>query len=182
MRLWILEARRLACLVLLFSLPPLATEPLAAEQPVSVAAGVGEVEPLAHGHGVEMAWELRFAPRRFTFLPRFVPELAPVLGSLATSKGALYAYGGFRLDVPIGEHWVFSPSWAGGLYLREGGQDLGGPFEFRTALELSYRLNADSRLGLCLHHLSNSGIFENNPGSESLLLLYSVDLAGRSRR
>lgn len=177
MRLWIMGARHLACLVLLFSL----VTPLVAEQPVSVAAGVGEVEPLAHGHGVEMAWELRFAARRFAFLPRFVPELSPVLGALATSKGSLYAYGGFRLDVPMGERWVFSPNWGVGLYHREKGQDLGGPLEFRTALELSYRLDAGSRLSLCLHHLSNSGIFENNPGSESLLLFYSVDVT-RLRR
>lgn len=180
MRLWIVGARRLARLVLLFYLPPLAA-PLGAEQPVSVAAGIGEVEPLAHGHGVEMAWELRFAPRRFVFLPRFLPELSPVLGALATSKGSLYAYGGFRLDLPMGERWVFSPNWGVGLYHREKGQDLGGPLEFRTALELSYRLDAGSRLSLCLHHLSNSGVFDNNPGSESLLLFYGVDV-GRLRR
>jgi hypothetical protein len=171
----------MARLVLLLSLPLLAA-PLGAEQPVSVAAGIGEVEPLAYDDGVEMAWELRFAPRRFGFLPRFVPELSPVAGALATSRGALYLYGGFRLDVPMGERWIFSPSWGAGLYHQEGGQDLGGPFEFRSALELSYRLEAGSRLSLCLHHLSNGGLFENNPGSESLLLFYSTDLAGRSRR
>ncbi|HVR97826.1 MAG TPA: acyloxyacyl hydrolase [Thermoanaerobaculia bacterium] len=168
----------------LFVLPLLGllAAPLGAEEPASIAAGIGEVEPIVDGAGVELAWEVRFAPRRFHLLSHFAPKLSPIAGALATSRGALYAYAGLRWDLPLGEHWTLSPSWALGLYHREDGQDLGGPIEFRSGLELAYRLDARSLLGISLYHLSNGGLFDNNPGSESLLFLYSTHLRMRSRR
>jgi hypothetical protein len=145
----------------------LCSVPLGA-QPEAIAGGVGEVEVLQDGPGTEIDWEVHFAPRRWRRLPRFVPELAPVAGALATSKGALYVYGGLRFDVPLGYH-------------REKGQDLGGAVQFRSGLELSYRLAGGSRLGVCMYHLSNGGLFRANPGSESLLLTYRAGL-GRGPR
>ena len=43
-------------------------------------------------------------------------------------------------------------------------------------LELAYRLPGEARLGLCVYHLSNGGIYHLNPGSESLVLTYSARL------
>jgi lipid A 3-O-deacylase len=152
--------------------------------PESVVASSGVFDPLVDGDGegyrYEVGAEVRFAPRRFHFLPKFLPELAPTAGVIAGSQGALYVYGGLHVDVPLGERWTFSPSWAAGLYHRSVSFDLGGPLEFRTGVELAYRMANGARLGVCLYHLSNGGLFERNPGSESLVLTYSAGLR-RSR-
>lgn len=143
--------------------------------PEVVASSGGQFDVLNKGMGVEAGWELRFAPRRFPPMPRFMPDVIPVTGAMATSRGTLYVYGGFRFEVPLGKRWVASPNWAAGVYYRDGdGKDLGGAIEFRSAIELSYILTESARLGLCLYHLSNAGIYDFNPGSESLVLTFSV--------
>ncbi|HEV2844515.1 MAG TPA: hypothetical protein VG477_06695, partial [Thermoanaerobaculia bacterium] len=35
----------------------------------------------------ETSWEVSFAPRRFHWFPRFVPDLSPTAGGLATEEG-----------------------------------------------------------------------------------------------
>jgi hypothetical protein len=147
--------------------------------PESVAASSGVFDPFVDRSTYEIGSEFRFAPRRFSFLPAFVPELVPTAGLMARAQGSLYAYGGFRADLPLGERWTFSPGWAAGLFHRSPDFDLGGPLEFRTSLELAYQLPGGSRLGLCLYHLSNAGLFSRNPGSESLVVTYSAGVGGR---
>lgn len=168
----------------------LAAEPLEASPspwrlgpPEAVVASSGVFDPLVDGGSYEMGTEFRYAPRRFSFLPRFVPALAPTAGVIAGSTGSLYIYGGVHADFPLGERWTFTPGWATGLYYRSPQFDLGGPLELRTSVELSYRLANGSRVGVCLYHLSNAGLFNRNPGSESLVLTYRAGLrpARRSR-
>jgi lipid A 3-O-deacylase len=144
--------------------------------PESVVASSGVFDPLVGGGSYEVGAEFRFAPRRLPLLPEFLPEVAPTAGVIAGSQGALYVYGGVRSEIPLGERWTVSPSWAAGLYHRSVTFDLGGPLEFRTGIELDYRLASGARLGVCLYHLSNGGLFERNPGSESLVLTYSAGL------
>lgn len=160
--------------------PPLAASPSPWRlgPPESVVASSGVFDPLVDGGGdsYEVGAEFRFAPRRFQFLPEFLPEVSPTAGVIAGSRGALYFYGGLRFEVPLGERWTVGPSWAAGLYHRAVSFDLGGPLEFRTGIELAYRMANGSRLGVCLYHLSNGGLFERNPGSESLILTYSAGL------
>jgi hypothetical protein len=146
----------------------------------SVVASSGVFDPLVGGDGYEIGTELRFAPRRFAFLPRFVPELIPAAGVIAGAQGSLYVYGGAQADFALGERWLLTPGWAAGLY-ESPRFDLGGPLEFRTSLELSYLLPTGSRLGVCLYHLSNATLFHRNPGSESLVLTYRSGLR-RARR
>ncbi|HYG64707.1 MAG TPA: acyloxyacyl hydrolase, partial [Thermoanaerobaculia bacterium] len=177
MRLWIARAGSAALSLFTFiSTPALGAAPLLAAEPVEVAAGAGEVEVLEDGRGQAIDLQVRFPPRRFTFLPRFVPEVAPILGTIATTRGAIYAYAGLRLDLPLGRRFHFSPSFSGGLYHQGEGQDLGGPVEFRSVVELSYALNERTRVGVSLDHLSNGGLFSSNPGSESLIFLVSSRL------
>ena len=142
----------------------------------TVAASSGVFDPFVDETTLEIGSEFRFAPRRFSFLPAFVPDLVPTAGLMVRARGSLYVYGGFRADVPLDERWTFSPGWAAGLFHRSPDFDLGGPLEFRTSLELAYRLSSGSRVGLCLYHLSNGGLFTRNPGSESLVVTYSAGL------
>jgi len=161
-RLW-----KLACLLVLSILTP---GPAAAVEPVEVAATVGRYSILDEDKGVEGGWELRFAPRRLWLHPKWLPAVTPLAGAMATAKGALYVYGGFGLDLPLGQGWDLRPNWGAGLFYNDGDRDLGGPVEFRSAVELSKRVSARLRLGFTFYHLSNGGLFKRNPGSESLVL------------
>jgi hypothetical protein len=144
--------------------------------PESMIASSGVFDPFFNSKSYEIGAEVRYAPRRVSFLPRFVPELAPAAGVIAGVQGSVYVYAGVQLDLPLGGpwrgRWTLTPGWATGLYHRSPEFDLGGPLEFRTSLDLSYRLAGGARLGVCLYHLSNAGIFARNPGSESLVLTY----------
>lgn len=157
-----------------FSLSPASGQLLPLGSPEYVSASTGAFEVRKTLDEYETGWELRFAPRRFRLLPRWAPDLIPVAGAMATSRGALVTYGGFRFDYELGQRWVLSPGWATTLYYRGEGKDLGGALEFRSHVELAYRLPRDARVGLCLYHLSNAGFLGFNPGSESLVLSYSA--------
>lgn len=150
--------------------------------PEAVMANSGIFDPLVNDGSYEIGLELHFAPRRFHFLPESLPELVPAVGLTAGAQGSLYVYAGGRMDLPIAGPWVFSPNAGMGYYHKADGFNLGGELEFRTGIELAYRLPGGSRLGLCLYHLSNSGLFERNPGSESLVLTYSTGLRPGRRR
>ena len=151
--------------------------PLGQPEFVSVSTGAFEVRKTLDEY--EAGWEARFAPRRFSLLPAWAPDLIPVAGGMATSRGALLVYGGVRVEIPLGERWVAGGGWAPALYYRGtgAGKDLGGALEFRSHVELAYRLRNDARVGLCLYHLSNGKVFsleDTNPGSESLVLTYTA--------
>jgi lipid A 3-O-deacylase len=148
--------------------------PLGAPEYVSASTGAFEVRKTLDEY--ETGWELRFAPRRFWPLPRWAPDLIPVTGAMATSRGTLFAYGGFRMEIPLVDRWAVGGGWASGLYYpgTGAGKDLGSVLEFRSHLELAYRLRNDARVGLCLIHISNGHVANFNPGSESLVLTYSA--------
>ena len=63
-----------------------------------------------------------------------------------------------------------------GLYSRGTGVDLGGPIEFRSGIELAYRLEDGLRLGLGWDHRSNLEIYPSNPGVEMVHLRLSIPL------
>ncbi|MEQ9490356.1 MAG: acyloxyacyl hydrolase [Alphaproteobacteria bacterium] len=98
----------------------------------------------------------------------------PMVGVMATTDSAAYAYAGIRLDLFLGRRWVLTPQFAPGLYEDGDGKDLGHVVEFRSALELAYRFDDRSRLGVSIYHLSNASLDDNNPGTEVLTLHYSL--------
>ena len=80
------------------------------------------------------------------------------------------------MDIYFGPRWILTPNTAVGAYLEGDGQDLGHVLEFRSGFELAYLLNDRSRLGIAVHHLSTAGIGDENPGTETALIYYSVPL------
>ncbi len=98
----------------------------------------------------------------------------PQLGMFVTTDSAFYAYGGVLVDVYLGRRVVLSPSFSAGVFHDGDGKDLGSAIEFRSALELAYRFDDRSRLGIQFGHLSNASIDDNNPGEEFLMLNYSM--------
>ena len=114
----------------------------------------------------------------YRFSYRFLSIIRPVLGILATNRGTVYGYGGFRLDAEIGKHFIIMPEAAFGGWSKGGGKDLGGTAEFKTGAEFAYRFDDYSRIGFLFDHISNAGIYKKNPGVESAMIVYSIPLGG----
>ena len=100
-------------------------------------------------------------------------NVGPMLGVMFNSKASLYVYGGFYLDLSFGR-WVVMPNLAVGAYYEGNGKDLGHVIEFHSGVEVSYRFDNRSRLGIALHHISNANIGDRNPGAESLVVTYAI--------
>ncbi|HYD99745.1 MAG TPA: acyloxyacyl hydrolase [Alphaproteobacteria bacterium] len=110
---------------------------------------------------------------------RFSPlfwKVSPIVGLFGTSDGGAYGYGGLALPLNVTENIAIIPAFAVGAYHEGSGKDLGHTLEFRSALELSYHIGGGHRLGLTVAHLSNASLDDNNPGTETLTLNYTVPL------
>lgn len=102
-------------------------------------------------------------------------EVKPFAALAGTTNGSFFVGAGVLMDVYFGRRWVLTPSLAPHYYHAGGTRKkLGHKVEFRSQLELAYRFDDRSRLGLSFSHYSNAGLGKKNPGSETLLLNYSV--------
>ncbi|WP_292881274.1 acyloxyacyl hydrolase [Nisaea sp.] len=141
---------------------------LRAEEPAFLSLGAGVYDLLDNETTAEVRVEYRFSEDHKLWL------FTPFVGLMATAEGATYGYGGIGVDIFFGKRWVLTPNFAVGLYGNGDGKDLGHPVEFRSGLELAYRFEDYSRLGLTFHHISNASLDDQNPGTESLMLMYSI--------
>jgi lipid A 3-O-deacylase len=137
-----------------------------------VALWAGSFNVLNSERSGEVGFELRMRPLGLG--PAEVPwVLRPAAGFMTTTENALYGYLGFRLEVPVAERWTLTPQTAAGVYDRGNDRDLGGSIQFRSGLELAYQVNPGNRVGAVFYHLSNAGLEDRNPGSESLVIFWS---------
>lgn len=137
---------------------------------VALSAGLSRV--LDGDRSAEAGFELRLRPLWEGTAER--PWIVrPAVGAMATSDEAIYGYAGFRLEIPLSDRWLLTPQTAAGYYERGDGKELGGSVQFRSGLELAYRLNAAHSVGAVFYHLSNAGLERPNPGSESLVVFWS---------
>ena len=131
---------------------------------------LGAFDIIDSDKATELGIEYRFEPFRLWRM-----DLNPVIGLSGTSEGNYWGYGGFRWDLPLqSERWVTTLGFAVSAYEQGDGKDLGGVVEFRSSLDVAYRLRNGSRVGLSFYHLSNARIYDLNPGSESLVLSWSL--------
>lgn len=101
----------------------------------------------------------------------------PFVALAGATSGHGFIGAGVLWDVYIGRRVVVTPSFAPHFYV--GGDkklDLGHPVEFRSQLEIAYRFDDRSRLGLAISHYSNASLGDTNPGTESAMLYYSIPL------
>ena len=98
--------------------------------------------------------------------------IRPTVGAFANGDDAAYGYAGIYWDIPLGR-FTISPGVAAGFYHQGDSKDLGGGFEFRDTIEVTYRFDGGQRVGLQLTHLSNAGIHNGNPGVETLQLVFT---------
>ena len=101
----------------------------------------------------------------------------PFVAAAGATNGMTFLGAGILLDVYFGRRVVttfsFAPHWWRG---KTDDLDLGHALEFRSQFEIAYRFDNRSRLGLAISHYSNAGIGDENPGTETLSLNYSVPL------
>ncbi|HVY12576.1 MAG TPA: acyloxyacyl hydrolase [Alphaproteobacteria bacterium] len=103
-------------------------------------------------------------------------EIRPMGGFETTTDGALYGFGGFVFDIPIGKHFVLSPNEAVGLWYNGNGKYLGSFVEFRSTVEVGYRFDDESRLDVAFGHISNAGLTSQNHGVEILSVYYHMPI------
>jgi hypothetical protein len=142
--------------------------PAKSADPAYLVIGAGTWETLRDGY---RKGELDVAYRSNYALWIFKPQA----GLLVAGDGDFFGYTGLYTDIYWGSHIVTTLSATFGGY-GGGGYDLGSHFEFRTGGDVAWRFADTSRLGIGFYHISNAGITRRNPGSESLLLQYSLPL------
>ncbi|MBT4891084.1 MAG: acyloxyacyl hydrolase [Rhodospirillales bacterium] len=103
-------------------------------------------------------------------------ELKPFAALSGTTNGTYFVGAGVLMDVYFGRRIVLTPSFAPHYYSKgsDDNKDLGHNLEFRSQVEVAYRFDNRSRLGLAVAHYSNASIGNKNPGSEILSLYYSI--------
>ena len=140
-----------------------------ADDPSFLSMGAGYYDLLHEADAAELRVEYRNRHRWWIF--------KPFAGVTATTNPAAFLYAGVLSDFYFGNRIVATPSIAAGPYIRGSGKDLGHVFEIRSGLELAYRFDDRSRVGLMFYHISNAGLGDDrNPGAEVLSLTYSIPL------
>ena len=106
--------------------------------------------------------------------------IRPMAGINVTTDNSVYGYVGLDWDIPLWDkQFYLIPNFAAGAYKKGNGKELGGVIEFRSGLELDYQLPNSQRLGVAFNHISNASIYFHNPGSETVLVSYSIPLGLR---
>jgi lipid A 3-O-deacylase len=140
-----------------------------ADDPSYLSFGAGYYDIFHEADSAEFRLEYRNKFRWWLF--------KPFAGMTVTSDPAFFGYAGVLSDFYFGDRIVVTPSVAAGPYLRGAGKDLGNVFEIRSGIEVAYRFNDRSRLGVLFYHISNAGLGDDqNPGAEALSLNYSIPL------
>lgn len=92
-------------------------------------------------------------------------------------KGETWIGAGATYTVPFGRSGAYAELHAmPGVYFDNGGFDLGGTIAFRSGLELGYETARGWRWALSYDHRSNAGIYDENPGVETVQFKVSVPL------
>ncbi|MBF0251342.1 MAG: acyloxyacyl hydrolase [Alphaproteobacteria bacterium] len=149
-----------------------AAVPAHADDPAFLSFGVGAYDfNRKKDPGVEARLEYRHDEK---FWGVFKPFVA---GGVTDSSNSVFLGAGVLIDVYFGNRFVVTPSFAPHYY--HGGNkklDLDYPLEFRSQLEMAYRFDDRSRLGVAVSHYSNASLGDTNPGTETAMVYYSIPM------
>ena len=159
-------------LALVGALGALSTKPSLADDPAFISIGAGAYDwNRKKDPGTEVRLEYRDNHKIFNLFKPFAAV------SAATSSNTFFAGAGILMDLYFGKRIVLTPSFAPHYY--HGGNDkldLDYALEFRSQLELSYRFDNRSRLGVAVSHYSNASLGKTNPGTECAQIYYSIPI------
>ncbi len=113
----------------------------------------------------------------YRFRPQSRLRLGPDLGVSLSTDQMVYLYADLRREFWLDEHWVFAARAGFGGFFEDSSEiDLGDTLQFRTGFDLERRFDNGMRLGLSFFHLSNAGLSDRNPGTEELLVTWTLPL------
>jgi hypothetical protein len=159
------------CAFVLLELSTTTAPATALDEPTALAVSAGAFdtggEAIAEA-GLELRWRNR------------LPLGLGLSAGVATNEDeGVWGHLGLRRTVALGASpWRLVPSFAVVAYERGEGKDLGQTLEFRSGLELAWELAGGQRLGALFYHLSNASLADVNPGSNSLVAVFSWPLEG----
>lgn len=99
--------------------------------------------------------------------------LGPAMGLMANTDEGVFGYGGVYADIAYG-NVIVTPFGGFGGYRRNDSSELGGVFQFRLSLGISYAFPNRHRLGFNLAHISNASIHDTNLGEEERYVTYAI--------
>jgi hypothetical protein len=102
--------------------------------------------------------------------------LRPLGGMLLSSEGTQVVYAGLLLEVPLPWGFVVAPGVAPGLRILKGERDLGATILFKSSIEVSFPIASGLRAAASFAHISNAKLGSPNPGVETLLVGFDVEL------
>jgi len=96
--------------------------------------------------------------------------LNPFTGVMINTDGGFFIFAGILTEINLGKYMIFTPSFAPGYYNKGNGKELFYALEFRSKLQLDFKLKNDIRLGVSFSHISNASLGPPNPGVENYAL------------
>jgi hypothetical protein len=99
-------------------------------------------------------------------------SLKPFYGAMINGDDGKYFYSGLRKDIVLSNKTYLTPSFAIGYYDQGKSKDLGYDLEFRSQLEISFKLESMNRIAISINHISNASLGEQNPGVESMVISF----------
>ena len=149
--------------------------------------GVGIFDVKFDGSATDQSADFRYEYRSDRSILDIGPQednfffLKPFFGAELTNDSASYFLTGIYVEDNLGQlldgeesKFYFTPSFGVGLYNDGSGKNLGNDIQFRTSLEVSYKLENQNRIGLSFSHISNANIGDKNPGVEILSISYHI--------
>lgn len=110
-------------------------------------------------------------------LGRQIGPFGTAIGLSVGEAGEAWVGAGATYTIPFGRSGAYAELHAmPGLYFDNGGFDLGGAVAFRSGFELGYETSRGWRMALSYDHRSNAGIYEENPGVETVQVKLSIPL------
>ena len=101
----------------------------------------------------------------------------PAMGLSVSERGEIWAGFGPTWDYAFGSSGFYTELHAmPGFNLDNTGFDIGGALAFRSGVEVGFESDGGWRYALSYDHRSNAGIYEENPGVETVQLRVSVPL------
>ena len=109
----------------------------------------------------------------YRWLPMGSWGLTPGIGASIDGDRSNFIYADLRREFWLESDWVVSLSFGAGRFRTGEVLRLGGDLEFQSAISLARRLRNGLRVGTSVQHLSNGGLYDENPGTEVVLLQIS---------